>query len=116
MTASLELRHLQKRYGDFVAVADVSLTVPAGVIFGLLGPNGAGKTTSLRMTMDILAPDSGEVLLFGRPRRAEDLRRMGYLPEERALYRKMPATAQLLSPAEFPGPSRREALPAVREW
>jgi ABC-2 type transport system ATP-binding protein len=114
--ASLELRNLQKRYGDFVAVADISLTVPAGVIFGLLGPNGAGKTTTLRMIMDILAPDSGEILLFGHPRRAADLQRMGYLPEERGLYRKMTVIDQLLFLAEIHGLKRREALPAIRTW
>ncbi|HVR12055.1 MAG TPA: ATP-binding cassette domain-containing protein [Thermoanaerobaculia bacterium] len=116
MTATLELRQVEKRYGDFVAVAGLSLTVPAGVIFGLLGPNGAGKTTTLRMIMDILAPDSGEVLLFGRPRRPEDLQRLGYLPEERGLYRKMTVVDQLLFLAEIHGLKRRRALPAIESW
>src|ERR1700724_4221282 len=101
MTASLELRNVEKRYGDFVAVAGLSLAVPAGVIFGLLGPNGGGKTTTLRMIMDILAPDSGEILLFGRPRLAGDLRRIRYLPEERGLYRKMRGIDKLLFLAEL---------------
>jgi ABC-2 type transport system ATP-binding protein len=116
MTASVELRNIQKRYGSFVAVAGLSLEVPAGVIFGLLGPNGAGKTTTLRMIMNILAPDSGEVLLFGRPRRAEDLARLGYLPEERGLYRKMTVIDQLLFLAEIHGVKRRQALPAIKTW
>jgi ABC-2 type transport system ATP-binding protein len=116
MAASLELRSVQKRYGDFVAVADLSLAVPAGVIFGLLGPNGAGKTTTLRMIMDILAPDSGEILLFGRQRRPEDLLRLGYLPEERGLYRKMTVVDQLLFLAEIHGLKRRQALPAIQDW
>jgi ABC-2 type transport system ATP-binding protein len=116
MTASLELRDVEKRYGDFVAVAGLSLAVPAGVIFGLLGPNGAGKTTTLRMIMDILAPDSGEILLFGRRRLAGDLRRIGYLPEERGLYRKMTVIDQLLFLAEIHGLKRRQALPAVQDW
>jgi ABC-2 type transport system ATP-binding protein len=116
MTASLELRDVEKRYGDFVAVAGLSLAVPAGVIFGLLGPNGAGKTTTLRMIMDILAPDSGEILLFGRPRLAGDLRRIGYLPEERGLYRKMTVIDQLLFLAEIHGLKRRQALPVVEDW
>ncbi|HXO26657.1 MAG TPA: ATP-binding cassette domain-containing protein [Thermoanaerobaculia bacterium] len=116
MTASLELRDVEKRYGDFVAVAGLSLAVPAGVIFGLLGPNGAGKTTTLRMIMDILAPDSGEILLFGRPRLAGDLRRIGYLPEERGLYRKMTVIDQLLFLAEIHGLKRRQALPVVEAW
>ncbi len=116
MTASLELRDVEKRYGDFVAVAGLSLAVPAGVIFGLLGPNGAGKTTTLRMIMDILAPDSGEILLFGRPRLRGDLRRIGYLPEERGLYRKMTVIDQLLFLAEIHGLKRRQALPVVEDW
>ncbi len=116
MTASLELRNLHKRYGDFVAVSDISLAVPSGVIFGLLGPNGAGKTTTLRMIMDILAPDRGEILLFGHPRRAADLKRMGYLPEERGLYRKMTVIDQLLFLAEVHGLKRGQALPAIRTW
>jgi ABC-2 type transport system ATP-binding protein len=116
MTANLELRDLQKRYGDFVAVASISLTVPAGVIFGLLGPNGAGKTTTLRMIMDILAPDSGEILMFGRPRQSKDLLRVGYLPEERGLYRKMTVVDQLLFLAEIHGLKRRQALPAIKGW
>jgi ABC-2 type transport system ATP-binding protein len=116
MTASLELRDVEKRYGDFVAVAGLSLAVPAGVIFGLLGPNGAGKTTTLRMIMDILAPDSGEILLFGRRRQAADLRRIGYLPEERGLYRKMTVVDQLLFLAEIHGMKRRQALPVIEDW
>jgi ABC-2 type transport system ATP-binding protein len=116
MTVSLELRDVQKRYGDFLAVAGISLAVPAGVIFGLLGPNGAGKTTTLRMIMDILAPDAGEILLFGRQRRQDDLRRLGYLPEERGLYRRMTVVDQLLFLAEIHGKKRREALPAIKDW
>jgi ABC-2 type transport system ATP-binding protein len=114
--APLELRDVQKRYGDFVAVAGLSLAVPAGVIFGLLGPNGAGKTTTLRMIMDILAPDAGEVLLFGRRRQPDDLARLGYLPEERGLYRKMTVVDQLLFLAEIHGMKRGQALPAIQAW
>ena len=116
MEAPLELRDVQKRYGDFVAVAGLSLAVPAGVIFGLLGPNGAGKTTTLRMIMDILAPDAGEVLLFGRRRQPDDLARLGYLPEERGLYRKMTVVDQLLFLAEIHGMKRGQALPAIQAW
>jgi ABC-2 type transport system ATP-binding protein len=81
-----------------------------------VGPNGAGKTTTLRMIMDILAPDSGEILLFGRRRLASDLRRIGYLPEERGLYRKMTVIDQLLFLAEIHGLKRRQALPVVEAW
>src|SRR6201992_1042753 len=116
MTCNLELREVRKRYGDFVAVAGISLSVPSGVIFGLLGPNGAGKTTTLRMIMDILAPDSGEVLLFGRQRQTDDLQRIRYLPEERALYRKMTVVDQLLFLGEIHGLKRRQALPLIQRW
>jgi ABC-2 type transport system ATP-binding protein len=116
MTNNLELRDIRKSYGDFVAVGGVSLSVAPGVICGLLGPNGAGKTTSIRMIMDIIAPDSGEVFLFGHPRRPEDLRRIGYLPEERGLYRKMTVLDQLLFLAELRGLKRREAMPRIERW
>jgi ABC-2 type transport system ATP-binding protein len=116
MTVNLELRDVRKSYGDFTAVAGVSMSVPAGSIFGLLGPNGAGKTTTIRMIMDIIAPDSGEVLFFGRPRRPEDLRRIGYLPEERGLYRKMTVADQLVFLAEVRGLKRREAMPEIERW
>jgi ABC-2 type transport system ATP-binding protein len=115
-TPSLELQEVRKSYGDFVAVDGVSLRVLPGSIFGLLGPNGAGKTTTLRMIMDIIAPDAGEVLFFGRPRTANDLERVGYLPEERGLYRKMTVTDQLLFLAELHGLKRRQALPAIETW
>ncbi len=116
MTHPLELFDVRKTYGDFVAVSGVSMTVPAGSIFGLLGPNGAGKTTTIRMMLDILAPDAGEVHFFGHPRCDEDLRRVGYLPEERGLYRKMTVVEQLLFLAEIRGLSRRTALPKVLDW
>jgi ABC-2 type transport system ATP-binding protein len=113
---NLELRDVRKSFGDFVAVDGVSLAVPPGAVFGLLGQNGAGKTTSIRMIMDILAPDRGEVLFFGRPRRPEDLERVGYLPEERGLYRKMSVTDHLLFFAELHGVERRRALKLIGQW
>ncbi len=116
MSNNLELREVRKAYGDFVAVDGVSLAVPPGSVFGLLGQNGAGKTTSIRMIMDILAPDSGEVLFFDRPRRPEDLRRVGYLPEERGLYRKMSVSDHLLFFAELHGVERRRAQKLIAEW
>ena len=116
MSNNLELRDVRKSFGDFVAVDGVSLAVPPGAVFGLLGQNGAGKTTSIRMIMDILAPDSGEVLFFGRPRRPEDLRRVGYLPEERGLYRKMTVSEHLLFFAELHGVERRRAQKRIAEW
>lgn len=113
---NLELHEVRKSYGDFVAVDSVSFSVPAGSVFGLLGQNGAGKTTSIRMIMDILAPDRGEVRLFGRPRRPEDLRRVGYLPEERGLYRKMTVADHLQFFAELHGLDRAASAPAIARW
>ncbi len=106
MDPSLELSDIKKTYGDVEAVKGVSLAITPGVIYGLLGPNGAGKTTTIRMIMDIVAPDSGEVRFFGRPRRPEDLRRIGYLPEERGLYRKMTVIEQLVFLGELHGLKR----------
>src|SRR5882672_6740316 len=86
--ATLSFSHLRKSYATTVAVDDVSFEVRAGEIFGLLGPNGAGKTTLIRMLMNIMAPDAGAILLDGRPISGADRDRIGYLPEERGLYRK----------------------------
>jgi ABC-2 type transport system ATP-binding protein len=116
MASSVELREVRKSFGDFTAVDGISVEVPPGTVFGLLGPNGAGKTTTLRMIMDIIAPDSGEVRLFGRRRRRADLRRVGYLPEERGLYRRMTVTEQLLFLAQIRGLGKREALPTIGTW
>jgi len=116
VTTSVELLDIRKRFGDFEAVKGISLAVPTGVIFGLLGPNGAGKSTTIRMIMDIIAPDSGEVRLFGRPRVRADASRLGYLPEERGLYRKMTVTDQLLFLAEIYGVKRREAQVRITRW
>jgi ABC-2 type transport system ATP-binding protein len=116
MTPILELRNVRKAYGDFVAVDNVSMAVPAGSIFGLLGPNGAGKTSSIRMIMNITAPDSGEVMVFGHPRTAEDLRRIGYLPEERGLYRKMTVMDQLVFLGEIRGLRGPKLVSDIQQW
>jgi ABC-2 type transport system ATP-binding protein len=116
MTRILELRNVRKAYGDFVAVDDVSMAVPAGSIYGLLGPNGAGKTTTLRMIMNITPQDSGEIHVFGHPRTAEDLQRIGYLPEERGLYRRMTVLDQLVFLAEIHGLKRARILPEIQRW
>ena len=116
MTPILELRQVRKTYGDFVAVDDVSLSVPAGTIYGLLGPNGAGKTSTIRMIMNITAPDSGEVRVFGHPRATADLARIGYLPEERGLYRKMTVMDQLLFLGEIHGRKRAELTSEIQRW
>src|SRR4030095_8376351 len=116
MTPILELRDVRKAYGDFVAVDGVSLAVPPGSIYGLLGPNGAGKTTTIRMIMNITPQDSGEIHVFGHPRTAGDLRRIGYLPEERGLYRKMTVMDQLVFLAEIHGLKKAQALPDLERW
>jgi ABC-2 type transport system ATP-binding protein len=112
----LELRAVTKTYGDLVAVNQVSMELPAGTVVGLLGPNGAGKTTTIRMIMDIIAPDSGEILLFDQPRRRQDLDRIGYLPEERGLYRKLTVLEHLVFMAELHGLRRRAAQPRAASW
>ncbi len=116
MNASIELVNLRKAYGKFLAVNDLSLTVPAGTVFGLLGPNGAGKTTTIRMMMDIIAPDSGEVRFSSRPRTRADLERVGYLPEERGLYRKMTVFDHLVFLGELHGVARRASAPEITDW
>ncbi len=116
MTPTVELEAIRKAYEGHVAVDDLSLTVPSGTVFGLLGPNGAGKTTTIRMIMDILAPDRGEVRLFGHPRTSGDGARIGYLPEERGLYRKMTVADHLVFLAELHGLSRSQAAARSREW
>lgn len=87
--APLEMEAVTKRFGGFTAVRDLSLSVPQGSIVGFLGPNGAGKSTSLRMALGVLSPDEGDVRLFGAPPNIETLRHVGFLPEERGLYKKM---------------------------
>jgi ABC-2 type transport system ATP-binding protein len=116
MTPILELRNVRKAYGDFVAVDGVSMTVPAGSIYGLLGPNGAGKTSTIRMIMNITAPDSGEVSVFGHPRTSDDLRRIGYLPEERGLYRKMTVMDQLVFLGEIRGLRGPGLIADIQRW
>ena len=116
MTYSIELDGIRKCYGDFVAVDDLSLRIPAGTIYGLLGPNGAGKSTTIRMLMDIIAPDRGTVKLLGRPRVAADQDRIGYLPEERGLYQKMKVFDHLVFLAELHGLSRSAARPKIQSW
>jgi len=116
MAAILELSGVRKTYDDFVAVDSVSFSVPKGCIYGLLGPNGAGKTSTIRMIMDITAPDTGTIAFFGRPRQKDDLRRVGYLPEERGLYRKMTVLDQLLFLGEIRGLKKADLMPKIKHW
>ena len=89
MTSVLSLSHVCKRFGEFVAVDDVSLDIPQGSVYGFLGPNGAGKTTTIRMVLDIIKPTSGEISILGQPSALAVRNRIGYLPEEKGLYKKM---------------------------
>jgi len=92
----VEISHINKSFGGNMVVNDVSFTIEAGEVFGLVGPNGAGKTTSIRMLMDVIKPDSGEIRLFGQPLGEGSKNRIGYLPEERGLYRKMRVSDSLV--------------------
>jgi ABC-2 type transport system ATP-binding protein len=113
---TLRLESVTKRFGDFTAVDGLSLRVSAGRVFGLLGPNGAGKTTTIRMIVGITAPDEGKVELFGQPVGPDLQNRIGYLPEERGLYKRMRIGEQLRFFAELKNFSGREAEYAVDRW
>ncbi len=117
MPATLELSHVTKRYAGHVAVSDLSLSVPAGTVYGLLGPNGAGKTTSIRMALNIIAPDEGTIRVLGQPTSAPGvIDRIGYLPEERGLYKKMQVRRVLRFLAELKGVPARVADRRIDEW
>ena len=112
----IEVKDVSKRYGDHVALSHVSLNVPDGSIYGLLGPNGAGKTSLIRIINRITHADSGEVLLHGRPMTDEDVRHIGYLPEERGLYKKMTVEDEIIYLARLRGMSRYDAMQRMGEW
>jgi len=105
-----------KRFNQFTALDSVSISVPKGKVFGLLGPNGAGKTTLIRIMNQITLPDSGEVLFNGRPLHKDDIAYIGYLPEERGLYKKMKVGEQALYLARLKGMSNVEATKQLKEW
>ena len=113
---TLVLDRVTKSYGDFVAVNDLSLQVKPGRIFGLIGPNGAGKTTTIRMIVNITVPDSGRIELFGQPMTTSLQDRIGYLPEERGLYRKMKVGEQLRFFAELKDLRGKEADERIDRW
>jgi ABC-2 type transport system ATP-binding protein len=114
--AVLAFDNIAKSYGSTVALRGVSFDVGAGEIFGLLGPNGAGKSTLIRILMDIIRPDSGEVRVFGEPRRRDHLDRLGYLPEERGLYTKLSVIDVMVYFGTLKGLSRHEARRRAIEW
>jgi ABC-2 type transport system ATP-binding protein len=105
-----------KHYTHHLALDGVNISVPTGSIYGLLGPNGAGKTTLIRIINQITAPDSGKVLFDGRPMQANDILQIGYLPEERGLYKKMKVGEQALYLARLKGLSRHDAMTQLKTW
>ncbi len=112
----IEAQRLVKKFEQHTALNDVSISIPKGQVFGLLGPNGAGKTTFIRIINRITVPDSGRVLFDGRPFEPSDVMRIGYLPEERGLYKKMKVGDQALYLAQLKGLTHREAKERLTYW
>ena len=112
----IEVKNVTKTFGEKVALDDVSLSIPEGRIFGLLGPNGAGKSTLIRIINRITIATAGEVLFQGHPITAADVEHIGYLPEERGLYRKMKVGDQAMYLAQLRGMSSRDAAYELKQW
>src|SRR5687768_12525755 len=113
---TVQLDRVSKSFGEFTAVRELSLTVRSGRVFGLIGPNGAGKTTTIRMIVNITVPDSGGIELFGQPMNSKLQDRIGYLPEERGLYRKMKVGEQLRFFAELKDVRGKDADERINKW
>lgn len=113
---TIELTRVRKTYDQFVAVNDLTFSIADGSVFGLLGPNGAGKTSTIRMMIGITAPDSGEIRVFGRPFERKSLHKIGYLPEERGLYKKMKVLDQLVFLGELHGMGAADARKKAIGW
>jgi ABC-2 type transport system ATP-binding protein len=111
-----QANNIVKEYAGHVALSSVSISVKEASIFGLLGPNGAGKTTLIRIINQITAPDTGELFFEGRPMKADDIYQIGYLPEERGLYKKMKVGEQALYLAQLKGMSKKDALKSLKYW
>ncbi len=114
--AYIQVKDVCKQYSGHTAVDHVSLEVPDGSIYGLLGPNGAGKTSLIRIINRITHADSGEVLMHGKPMTDDDVRHIGYMPEERGLYKKMKVSDQILYLGQLRGMSKHDARTAMDEW
>ena len=110
----IDVQHVTKRFSEHVALDDISVSVPQGCVFGLLGPNGAGKTTLIRILMRISFPDHGEIFFKGHPMSEKDIYDMGYLPEERGLYKKMKTGEQAMYLAQLKGLDKQEAYKRLR--
>src|SRR5215470_7101013 len=113
---TIEIEKVRKAYDHFVAVDSLSFNIEKGAVFGLLGPNGAGKTSTIRMMIGITVPDEGEVWLFGEKFRREHLQRVGYLPEERGLYKRMKVLDHLIFLGRLRGLSMMEARKRSLDW
>lgn len=116
MNNILEVKNVVKTYGDFTALNEVSLTIPKGSIYGLLGPNGAGKTSLIRIINQITLSDSGEILLDGEKLNLNHIQNIGYMPEERGLYKTMKVGEQCLYLAQLKGLSKLEATKELKYW
>lgn len=116
MSNILEVQNVVKQYGDYTALNNVSLQVPKGSVYGLLGPNGAGKTSLIRIINQITMPDSGVVLLDGEPLKPEHVQYIGYMPEERGLYKTMKVGEQCLYLAQLKGMPEAEAKKQLKYW
>ena len=116
MANLLTALNIVKRYDKHTALNDVSINVPEGTVYGLLGPNGAGKTSMIRIINQITAPDSGEVTFGGEKLAPKHIEQIGYLPEERGLYKKMKVGEQALYLAQLKGMKEAEAKQKLREW
>ena len=112
----LSIRNIRKSYGKHIAVDGVSFDMPRGTIFGLLGPNGAGKTSLIRIITTITRPDDGEVFFDEEPLNNRHPERIGYMPEERGLYKKMKVGEHLLYLAQLKGMSIQEAKARIQSW
>ena len=112
----LQIDSITKHYGNYTALDDVNFDIPSGSVFGLLGPNGAGKTSLIRILNQITGPDRGEIRLNGEKLRSNDVQRIGYLPEERGLYKKMEVGEQALYLAQVKRLSSSEAIEALKFW
>ena len=112
----LQVEGVSKRFGEFTALDGITMDVPPGQVFGLLGPNGAGKTTLIRIITRITGPDTGRVLLNGRAMTQEDVAHLGYLPEERGLYKKMKVGEQALYLARLKGLAKADATKRLKDW
>ena len=112
----ISINSIEKSYSDHLALKDLSFEIPDGSIYGLLGPNGAGKTTLIRIINQIIEADKGEVTIGGQKLNSDHISIIGYLPEERGLYKKMKVSDQLLFMGQLRGMSKRDCIKSIKDW